>query len=614
MSSQVPASGKAQSHWRRLFADRRGAVAIYFVLTLIPLMVAVGAAVDISRAYLVKQRLCYALDAAGLAVGSSNGTAEQLNQVLQSYFTANYPAAELGVPSTPTLVQNANILTVAADATVDTTLMKIVGVGSTTVSCSAEITRSSQSLEVALVLDVTGSMSGQRIEDLKIGAADLVDIVVQDIQVPFYTKLAIAPYAAGVNVGNYAASVRGAIPPAKSITNIAWFKAASVNISGATKTNPVVVTANGHGFANGEIVRITGVNGMTQLNNNVYAVAGVTANTFQLQGVNGTGYNTYSSAGSVRSCLTTGCAPVVTAASHGFVTDDRVRITDVVGTTQVNNTTYQITKLTNDTFALAGISPFSPTAFSAYSSGGNVWCTALGCEFYYFTNASASPGARTFRVSNCVSERTGANAFTDIAPSSAAVGLNYPASNNPCLNNTITPLSSDRTALKNIISNLTIGGSTAGHIGMAWGWYLVSPNFGYLWPNGSQPAAYGTEKLLKIVVMMTDGAFNTTYCNGVISADSTSGSGNTSDHINCNAPNGDAFTQAQALCTAMKANDKKIIIYTVGFDVGNSQAVKDVLANCATDAQHAFLPETGGELKDAFRAIAQSISNLRLSK
>lgn len=613
MPTKTPPSGHA-SRWRRLLADRSGAVAIYFVLTLIPLMVAVGAAVDISRAYLVKQRLCYALDAAGLAVGSSNGTTEQLNQVLQSYFTANYPAAELGVPSTPILVQNANILSVSADATVDTTLMKVVGVGSTTVSCSAEITRSSSSLEVALVLDVTGSMSGQRIVDLKVGASDLVDIVVQDIQAPFYTKLAIAPYSAGVNVGGYAASLRGAVPPAKGITNIAWFKAASKNITAATKANPAVITAAAHGFANGEIVRITGVSGMTQLNNNVYTVANATANTFQLQGVNSTGYNSYTGNGSVRPCLTTGCAPVVTATGHGFVTNDFVRLTDVVGTTQVNNTTYQIAKLTNDTFALAGISPFSPTTFSAYTSGGNAWCTTAGCEYYYFTNASATPGTRTFQNSNCVSERTGTSANTDDAPTTALLGRDYPASNNPCLANTITPLSSDRTTLKNIINGLSIGGSTAGHIGIAWGWYLVSPNFGYLWPGASAPAAYGTDKLLKIVVIMTDGAFNTAYCNGVIAADSTSGSGNTSDHINCNATNGSAYTQAAALCANMKANDKKIIIYTVGFDIGDVQAAKDVLAGCATDAAHAFLPATGAELKDAFRSIAQSISNLRLSK
>ncbi len=49
---------------------------------------------------------------------------------------------------------------------------------------------------------------------------------------------------------------------------------------------------------------------------------------------------------------------------------------------------------------------------------------------------------------------------------------------------------------------------------------MISPNFSYLWPTASQPAAYGTPKLFKIVILMTDGEFNTSYCNGVISQDS----------------------------------------------------------------------------------------------
>ncbi len=111
---------------------------------------------------------------------------------------------------------------------------------------------------------------------------------------------------------------------------------------------------------------------------------------------------------------------------------------------------------------------------------------------------------------------------------------------------------------------------------------------------------------------MTDGAFNTTYCKGVISKDSGSGSGSSSDHINCNAPNGNAFDQAKALCDNMKAAG--VIVYTVGFDVANDEDAQDIMTECATSADHLFLPSSGAALKDAFRAIGQEISRLRLSK
>lgn len=37
------------------------------------------------------------------------------------------------------------------------------------------------------------------------------------------------------------------------------------------------------------------------------------------------------------------------------------------------------------------------------------------------------------------------------------------------------------------------------------------------------------------------------------------------------------------------------------------------MTECATDAQHVYLPSTGTALKDAFRAIGQDISRLRIS-
>jgi hypothetical protein len=72
-----------------------------------------------------------------------------------------------------------------------------------------------------------------------------------------------------------------------------------VSITGATQANPVVVTAIGHGKSNGDKVAILSVGGMTELNGNVYTVANATTNTFELSGINGTGYTTYTSGGVV---------------------------------------------------------------------------------------------------------------------------------------------------------------------------------------------------------------------------------------------------------------------------------------------------------------------------
>lgn len=73
----------------------------------------------------------------------------------------------------------------------------------------------------------------------------------------------------------------------------------AVNISGATQANPVVVTANGHGYSNGDAVGIADVAGMIELNGRPFTVANVTTNTFELSGIDGSGYAAYSSGGTV---------------------------------------------------------------------------------------------------------------------------------------------------------------------------------------------------------------------------------------------------------------------------------------------------------------------------
>lgn len=72
------------------------------------------------------------------------------------------------------------------------------------------------------------------------------------------------------------------------------------NITGITKANPAVVTYSGSDtYANGDIVYITGVVGMTQVNDLEFTVANVNtgANTFELSGIDSSAYTTYSSGG-----------------------------------------------------------------------------------------------------------------------------------------------------------------------------------------------------------------------------------------------------------------------------------------------------------------------------
>lgn len=595
----------------RAFAPNdKGNVAMLFALACLVIFPLVGFAIDFSRTIVDKHKLQMMTDSAVLAAAhDAHMTSEEREAVIESYI--NHLEEELGREILYDVEQDGEgLVSLTTQLRVDTTISKIMGRDYIDVSVRSDALEGGADIEVAMVLDITGSMSGTRITALKEAAEDLVEIVVQDEQTPYYSKVSIVPYSVAVNVGEYADDVRGNILPGTPITNAAWQIGSTRNISGATRANPVVITSNSHGFENGDRVRITGVSGMTQLNNKIYTVANANTNTFQLQGVNGSGYNSYSSGGQVRECINTNCEVTVTAADHSLDNGDHVWITGVNGMTQINRTTHQtwtVFNVTDDSFALTGTTGYS---YSNYTSGGTAFCTEAGCEYFRFNNASSN-AQRLHRISTCATERTGDEAYTDVAASEAPVGRGYLSTANPCPSNEILPLTSDKNALNDAIDALSIGGSTAGHMGAAWGFYTLSPDFGAIFPANSRPAQYGRPKLHKFAVFMTDGDFNSSFCQGVLSRTSTSGSGSTADQINCNSENGTSFAQAQEYCDAMK--DAGIRVYTVGFEVP-SQTLRDALTECASHSQFAYFASGSEELVSVFQQIGRSINEVRLVK
>jgi len=598
------------SRWSPFARSRSGNVAMMWALMGAVLVGLVGLTVDFTRAQALRSQMQNAVDGAALAAARGDTqTEEQRRDAARAFFDAEMGALASGATLTISDVGDSEV-EVTASMPMPMSLARIVNNEAWTLHVSSEAERSGNNLEIALVLDVTGSMSGSRIVDLRTAATNLVNTVVRDEQIPYYSKVALVPYSMGVNAGTYADAARGVIVGTHDIDNAAWNDGVTRTISAISRANPAVVTSNGHGFSNGDTVFISNTSGtMSQVNNRIFTVANANANTFQLAGVNSSSYNSYSgNGGRVRRCLNATCSVVVTTENdHNYGVNARVYIRSVSGMTQLNNNVYTISAVTQDTFTLQG----SHTTYSAYSSGGTAYCVVAGCEYNVFNNAN-NGAQRIFRVSTCVSERIGPQAYTDAAPAAAPVGTNYPSSANTCPTATITPLTTDRGVLTSRIASFQAAGSTAGHIGLAWGWYMISPRWASLFPAASQGAAYTSPETLKIVVLMTDGAFNTGYCNGVISDDSDNGAGSASERINCDATNGNPFDQAEELCDQMK--DEGVIIYTVGFEIGNDDDVVDLMEDCATSAEHAYISNDGDELIAAFDAIAASISQLRITR
>jgi len=76
--------------------------------------------------------------------------------------------------------------------------------------------------------------------------------------------------------------------------------ASTMSITGASEADPCVITvASTAALTTGDWIMITAVVGMTQLNDKLYKVTVINGTTFSLDGIDSTGYTTYSSAGTV---------------------------------------------------------------------------------------------------------------------------------------------------------------------------------------------------------------------------------------------------------------------------------------------------------------------------
>ncbi|MEO1018911.1 MAG: pilus assembly protein TadG-related protein [Pseudomonadota bacterium] len=78
-----------RSKFGRLARDERGAVMMLFGLLMLPLVAAIGLAIDAMVSFTVENRIQRALDAAGLAAGRA-ATDEQLAAQAQQFFDANF--------------------------------------------------------------------------------------------------------------------------------------------------------------------------------------------------------------------------------------------------------------------------------------------------------------------------------------------------------------------------------------------------------------------------------------------------------------------------------------------------------------------------------------------
>ncbi|WP_346912314.1 pilus assembly protein TadG-related protein [uncultured Roseibium sp.] len=199
-------------------SDQRGSIMPMFAILGVMLMVIAGAAVDYSRAVNNREKMAHALDAAALTLATKLSTSvmtdSEIDTLLGEAFAANIQTLGLDDVAISNLTHNVDpdngVIDIATTVSVPTQFLSMGGIGpdNLTVHVKTEVNYSRFNVELALVLDVTGSMKYD-IDTLQDASNDLLDTLIPEgtDESDSKVKISIIPYSQGVNLGSDASTV-----------------------------------------------------------------------------------------------------------------------------------------------------------------------------------------------------------------------------------------------------------------------------------------------------------------------------------------------------------------------------------------------------------------------
>ncbi len=190
----------------RFYNDRNGGVAPMLAILIVPLLGAVGAAVDYTRASAARTAMQTSLNSTALMLSktASAKTQEQLQTDATETFTALFKGGDVqNVTVTASYSSDGGSkVTLTSNGTVPTDFLNVLGFGAININASTTATWGNSRVRVALVLDNTGSMArDDKMTALKAASHNLLDQLKSAAQVPEDVYVSVVPFSKDVNVG-----------------------------------------------------------------------------------------------------------------------------------------------------------------------------------------------------------------------------------------------------------------------------------------------------------------------------------------------------------------------------------------------------------------------------
>ncbi len=641
---------------RKFIRDRRGNYAMMTSILAVPLLGALGLAVDYAEMSRQRQATLDALDAAGIA--TARRIAQGVPDTEAKQFADDFFRANLGHGVDPENAQLSIVLpknNVGGGTLLMTAHLKYktyffgafqqLAYGESTVaetkmdfSATSEI-RLKNTLEVALVLDNSGSMdslgsgSGEkRIDLLKKAAKELVDTLAKGAeqmkQVQKPVQFGLVPFAASVNVGPSNANAtwmdRDGISPIHH-ENFDWTAMATAYGNNKKVENVGgVFYKKGSGWGtqqNQKMTRFTLYDDMQYVSATNWEQTGTKTE----EQCTGSGKN--------RVCRN------VTVPVYGWV-DVYSHYAAWQGCVEARPHPYNVndTAPSSSTPATLFVPMFAPDETDLADGtkyANNMWSTDK------LTGSSNSAARQRYTAK-----------YYDPAMLNSAARISGGGPNLGCTTKPITPLTdvttaAGKTAINNAIDAMVPDGGTNVPEGLAWGWRVVSSAEPFT--QGRAESERGNDK---VVIVLTDGE-NTYYTPGSVrsagySTNSTLGGNDLANNKSTYSAYGYArlfngtagrifggtsvsktdfsngnYTKAMnehmaTLCTNAKASGA--IVMTVALDLDKKDAAQkaqiDALTACASESRFTkkklFWNATGKSLAEDFKKIGDELSNLRI--
>lgn len=534
---------------RGFVANGRGNVAITFGLSLVPIMLTVGAAVDYARWSSSVTALRAHVDGIALAAiknpqdpaALSSLEVALANRLTTINHNPTFDAVKVELVSQPTDLEA--VVEVSAAGTLPAVIMKAFGFKNLPISASSEARRAPKTYEVSLIVDVTGSMRGSKINALRDAARGFVQTLLPEGSQADRILVNLVPYSSAVNIGRSRIDWLGAldIPPYGSHRH---------PDGTAQLANKYIWRATDPSAASGRDRRVDqpDCRGTNVTWNAALELCHI---------------------GALSVWTRPGPCPGIRRNGTCYVSDGWAGCVEERG-----RGNHDVTDATRAT------ARFAPYYWPSWGEDGSV-----------------PPNSRyNSYLPNPVDESR-----ATLANNNEGIGPNL-----GCPKDEITDWTNDRAYLLQQINQFEAWhrGGTLGHVGLVWGWRTLSPLWAGEWGPWDAPRPFDPTLVEKIAVFMTDGE------NGYYTGHSPPNDGDYTAYGRLltnpgwTRANNRSHLNAKMLTVCQGMRDDGIEIFTVGFGVNS--AAQTLLRECATSADHFFNANTS-TIVQQFQQIATEI-------